>query len=132
MKTIAKRHAETFLEEHCRRWLNRLGRDGGYGYGASSVYEDLMHGGCQSGMVGHLIYYKDTVKFYKRHRKDIHALLVEALDGTDLGSPKGLFADKWDDEDPMADEHMNQNLLAWFGFEEAARTVYERAENAEG
>lgn len=34
-----------------------------------------------------------------------------------------MFGDKWDEEDPLAQNTFNQNLLAWFGFEETLREV---------
>jgi hypothetical protein len=34
-----------------------------------------------------------------------------------------LFGDKWDKTDPLARDSGNQNLLAWFGFEETARMI---------
>jgi hypothetical protein len=87
-------------------------------------YHDLQQGGCQSGTVGMLIYYSDTVPFYKRHQQEIDAMLYELC--RDIGSnPWDLFKDKWDDEDPFAREYLNQNLLAWFGFEETAYRLVE-------
>ena len=40
-----------------------------------------------------------------------------------MHSPKDLFGDKWDDGDPFARDVLNQNLLAWFGFEETMRNI---------
>lgn len=75
-------------------------------------------------MVGPLIYYVDTVAFYQAHRAEIDEALSELVN--DTGSqPAALFGDKWDEFDPLANEDMNQNLLAWFGFEEAARAILE-------
>lgn len=37
-----------------------------------------------------------------------------------VDSPEEIFGDKWDKEDPLALSTMNQNLLAWFAFEETA------------
>ena len=86
---------------------------------AQGMYDDLQQGGCQSGVVGELIYYSDTVPFYLKHQKEIDALLYELCSDTGC-APWELFKDKWDDEDPLAREYLNQNLLAWFGFEETA------------
>lgn len=122
---IASKHAETMLERSALRWLNEQGE--GYDNGAAGAYADLMHGGCQAGTVGHLIYYRDTVAFYRRHRKDIAALLKEAMEESGLKGPGALFGDKWDDTDPLSLDDPNCNLLAWFGFEEAARLVARRA-----
>ena len=46
--------------------------------------------------------------------------------------PMNIFGDKWDKEDPLAAEDFNQNLLAWFGFEETLRKIgynFEQLEN---
>ena len=77
----------------------------------------------KSGVVGELIYYSDTVRFYKQYRQEINALLYETMNGTGLYAPSELFGDKWDKEDPLAQDDFNQNLLAWFGFEETLRNI---------
>ena len=79
-------------------------------------------------MVTHLIYYTDTVRFYRRHAREIDAMLTELLDDCS-GTVTDLFRE-WDTSDPLARDTHNQNLLAWFGFEETARRVYERAASA--
>ncbi len=45
------------------------------------------------------------------------------MNGTGLYAPSDLFGEKWDKEDPLAQECHNQNLLAWFGFEETLRNI---------
>ena len=42
-----------------------------------SYLEDLQQHGCVSGMVGNLIYYHDTCKFYNKHRQEIFALVED-------------------------------------------------------
>ena len=76
-----------------------------------------------SGIVSELIYYSDTIRFYKRYRDEINELLKGLMDSTGLYSMKELFGKNWDDEDPLILETHNQNLLAWFGFEETLRNV---------
>ena len=125
--TQATLQPETKLERHVAKWLKDQAVDGGYDSGIEGVAKDLFYGGCQSGMVGHLIYYHDTLKFYRRYKKDIHVLLKDMLDSCG-GGISDLFGNKWDKDDPLADETHNQNLLAWFGFEEAARNLCDRAE----
>jgi len=120
-KRIPKPENETKLERAARYWLNNHGAD--YENGWRGAYRDLEYGGCQAGTVNFLIYYADTVRFFKHHKKEIIKLLNEALDSTGLDGPKALFGDKWDDMDPLADEDLNQNVLAWFGFEETARNI---------
>ena len=41
------------------------------------IFTDVLHYGCQSGIVGELIYYSDTVRFYKQYRQEINALLYD-------------------------------------------------------
>ena len=65
------------------------------------IFTDVLHYGCLSGVVGELIYYSDTVRFYKQYRQEINALLYELMDGTGLYAPSELFGDKWDKEDPL-------------------------------
>lgn len=110
------------LTDEVKIWLNDYPaeeRDG--------ALEDLLTHGCQSGIVGELIYYKETTAFYDNHREEINVLLAEMLDNTGYTSPAELFGDKWDSTDPLALDIQNQNLLAWFGFEEAACTLSESA-----
>jgi hypothetical protein len=125
MKKLSRKFAESRLERHVLGWLNSRASD--YEDGVAGVLHDLMYGGCVSGYVGHLIYYRDTVKFFQTHRRDISALLKDALSDSGAKGPGDLFGDKWDNEDPLAQEDMNRNLLAWFGFEEAARNIANRA-----
>ena len=87
------------------------------------IFTDVLYHGCQSGVVGELIYYTDTVRFYKQYKEEINNLLYDAMDGTGLYAPSELFGDKWDKEDPLAQYDYNQNLLAWFGFEETLRNI---------
>ena len=82
---------------------------------------DLLEHGCQSGMVGYLVYYSQTTAYYEEHREEINKLLYDAMDECGIYDPSELFGDKWDKEDPLAINSLNQNLLAWFGFEETMR-----------
>ena len=120
------RKPESKLEKRVARWLKSYADnyDGEMEDQIQSAYDDLMQGGCQSGIVGDLIYYHDTIKFYKLYQKEIDTMLSELLDDVG-GSISDLFGDKWDDSDPLARDTMNQNLLAWFGFEETARKLME-------
>ncbi len=121
-----KLNPQTALERNAARWMNAQAAN----YDNDSLEDaakDLFYGGCQSGMVGHLIYYKDTLAFYRKHRREIETLVLDMLSELGEKSPAGLFGDKWDDADPFARDTQNQNLLAWFGFEEAARRLCDRA-----
>ena len=87
------------------------------------IFTDVLDHGCQSGIVGELIYYTDTVRFYKQYRQEINELLYDLMNGTRLYAPSELFGSRWDKEDPLAQDTYNQNLLAWFGFEETLRNI---------
>ena len=89
----------------------------------TNIFKDVLYYGCQSGTVGFLIYYSDTVRFYKQYREEIDNLLYEEMENTGLYSPSELFGKSWDKEDPLGRDDYNQNLLAWFGFEETLRKV---------
>ena len=124
-----KRNSDSRLVKHVcdyviDRWSDYNDKKG--------IFTDVLHYGCQSGIVGELIYYSDTVAFYKQYRQEINDLLYEIMNETGLYSPTELFGDKWDKEDPLAQYDYNQNLLAWFGFEEALRNIgynFEKLEN---
>ncbi len=88
-----------------------------------STAKDVTQYGCQSGCISQLIYYHDTVKFYKRHQKEIDQMLAELVSDVDE-PPEKIFRD-WDRDDPLARDDYNQNMLAWFGFEEATRRLFD-------
>lgn len=85
--------------------------------------KDVLNHGCQSGIVGELIYYNDTLAFYKKYRPEIHSLLKNTLSDFGYRSPAELFGNKWDEEDFSIEETQNRNLLAWFAFEETVRNI---------
>jgi len=118
--------AETKLECAVKAWVNGLADD--YDDGAAGAFRNLFQGGCASGMVGDLIYYKDTIPFFKRHKNEIVGIAKEQANdyGVSFGQMlEGLNG--WDKDDPLCDDTQNQNLLAWFGFEETARRLADRA-----
>lgn len=88
-----------------------------------SYAKDTLNHGCQSGNVGQLIYYTDTVKFFKRHKSDILAELDNLLSDCGFEMPSQLFGDKWNKSDYSLTDTQNQNLLAWFGYEEMVRNI---------
>lgn len=92
------------------------------------IFTDVLYHGCQSGMVGFLIWYTDTTRFYKQYKSEIDTLLYETMESIGFDAPIQLFGDKWNKKDPLADDDYNQNLLAWFGFEETLRNIGNRFE----
>ncbi len=90
-------------------------------------FSDLAQHGCISGMISSLIYYSDTTKFYNDYKEEINQMLSELKDGTGL-SLEELFGDKFDKEDPLVLEDNNQNLMAWYAFEEMSSKLSEELE----
>jgi hypothetical protein len=88
-----------------------------------SFFSDLMNHGCVSGMVGGLIYYSETTKFFTKHKDEINQMLSNTLSECGLSCPSELFGDKFDTDDFLCVDTTNQNLLAWFAFEETARNI---------
>jgi len=119
--------AHTPLERHVRNWLNEHGAD--YDHGWMGAMSDLSYGGCASGIVGSLIYYTDTVRFFLRHKAAINVLLGEEL--SESGMSVSMLFPGWDSDDPLAFEVNNRNLLAWWAFERTADILRGRAEDTE-
>ena len=84
---------------------------------------DVLKYGCQSGTVGMLIYYTDTTAFFKKYKKEIMTMLKELLNDCGYKSPSELFGDKFDNDDYFMEDTQNQNLMAWFGYEETVRYI---------
>ena len=58
-------------------------------YSPQDKLQDLLQYGCESGQVSHLIYYKDTVAYYEKHKSEIMKML-EQLGIEDVESWDGL------------------------------------------
>lgn len=128
--TLSKTELKGLKEEGTkleRKVINVL-LDQGSSEDIENYISDVLKHGCVSGIVNELIYYSDTIEFFNKYKRDIVNLLTESLESTGYKSPSDLFGDKWDDEDPLAEDDQNQNLLAWYGFEE---TVYRIANQLE-
>jgi len=89
----------------------------------NNTFTDVLYYGCQSGIVSSLVYYADTAMFYKKYKSEINGLLYNIMSETGIYSLPELFGEKWDNEDPLAENNFNRNLLAWFGFEETLRKI---------
>ena len=98
----------------------------------TSIFKDVLYYGCQSGVVGELIYYSQTTAFYKKYKSEINDLLSDLMNSMGCFSFKELFGEKFDETDPLITDTYNQNLFAWFGFEETLRNIgneFEQLEN---
>ncbi len=84
------------------------------GYDIAAFFTDLLHHGCQSGMISSLIYYHDTHAFFDKHYDEIEALRYELEH--ELGEPLK----------PQGDL---KNWYAWIAFEETARMMSDLCED---
>ena len=83
------------------------------------IFLDIINCGCKSGACRDLIYYSQTKRFYEDYKHEINALLWKS----DYDNLSDLFGSEWDPYDPLALEEDNQNLLAWFAFEETISNI---------
>ena len=78
------------------------------GYENEQFFSDLLQHGCQSWMMGTLVYYRDTHQFYDTHYDEIEELREELEDA--FGGPLHPKGDL-------------KNWFAWMAFEETARAI---------
>ena len=83
------------------------------------IFLSVMDNGCKSGACRDLIYYGQAKRFYETYKYEINELLYK----NDYDNLADLFGSDWDVHDPLALEEDNQNLLAWFGFEETITNI---------
>ncbi len=76
--------------------------------------------GLSSGIVGSMISYSDTCKYFNRYRKEIEELWQEFAYSTDM---KLSDLNGFDESDPFTRETNNKNLLAWWSYEEIANEL---------
>ena len=80
---------------------------------------DVINCGCESGVCRDLVFNEQTKRFYETYKHEINKLVYMS----DYDNLADLFGDRWDPYDPLALEEDNQNLLAWFGFEETITNI---------
>lgn len=61
--------------------------------------------------------------FFNNHKSDIFELINVSLDLYGFNTREDMFAGLWDLEDQWLRQQNNQNLLAWFCFEEIVREI---------
>ena len=101
LRNIIKTSPDSLRAEVATEALN-------FGCDIEIFFSDLLQHGCQSGMIGKLIYYHDTHKFYDQYYNEIEDLRAELEDS--FGSPL----------QPKGDL---KNWFAWLAFEETARII---------
>lgn len=94
----------------------------------NTYLRQVIENGCQSGMVSELIYYKDTIAFFRCHTQEINTIISMYTSDVDLHMAEVFNA--WDRTDALALDTHNQNLLAWFAYEQVARQILDERENS--
>jgi len=77
-------------------------------------FEDLLYHGCASGMVSSMIYYTDTHAFFDKYYDEIMQIKEDYEE--EIGQPMNIPTTL-------------KNYLAWFAYEEVARTLYAHFES---
>ena len=85
----------------------------------NDIFLSVMKWGCSSGIVRNLVYCEQTKRFYETYKHEINELLYK----NGWNNLVDLFGGDWDVHDPLALDEDNQNLLAWFGFEETLTNI---------
>ena len=68
--------------------------------------EEVLQYGCSSGMIGELIYYNDTEKFFIKHMNDIFEIYNDIKDNL------------------SSDFEVDANNLSWLAFEHVVNEIY--------
>lgn len=107
-KYLPKKARETALETHVRCWVNSYVKDRSY-QDWQGVMKDLFYGGCESGMVTHLIYNYDCLKFAQKYLEDICDVIAD-------------YEEEYG-ELPFKKEAFSYTEIAWKGFELVAQKL---------
>ena len=123
MVTIEKLEAlKDGADDLHKRVINDLIRYSTDGSETYSYMSDILQHGCVSGIVGRLVYYKDTVAFYEQYESDIWDLLENTRqslgDKTILQTIAGLNG-----AENVGSGDQFKNLLAWFAYEETIHVI---------
>lgn len=120
-KTL-RRKLKTILKENPESLKSEVIEDALDSENIETYFSDLLTHGCVSGMVGGLIYYSDTVKFYDKYEDEIENLLDETRDQMGYSNRFEMIA-SLNGAENVGDMTQEKNLLAWFAFEETARLI---------
>lgn len=77
---------------------------------------DILYGGCVTGVVGSMVYYTDTVEFYNKYYDEIYEL-IEELEDEGLEVIECLKTNLETYQIIMNDEQA-KNQIAWLAYEE--------------
>lgn len=95
-------------------------------YSPQDKLQDLLANGCKSGMVNHLIYYTDTVKFFEDHENEIIEMLesfgieyVESQNGieqlAEMIPELDTVEDRHNEAEEKIREHAEEEVSEYYG-----------------
>ena len=84
-----------------------------------SVISEILTYGCESGIVGELMYYNQTEKFFNRHKDEINEMAHELSDDI-YGNPYEIYHN--------FQYGCSKNTMAWWAFEEMTKIIAEEME----
>lgn len=123
-KQLTQIASESKLKSAVIRILKDKAKD--YKGDYKTLFDEILRYGLQSGIISDLVYYDDTKAWFKKYNSEIATLLKDTMYELGANSPSQVFGKKWDETDPFANDTNNQNLLAWFSFEETTREIANR------
>lgn len=91
----------------------------------NSYFEDVLNHGCISGIVCELISYHDTIKWYNKYKNEINELIKHMKFELDMNIDD---LNGFDTDDMLCMEQQNQNLLAWFSYEQTCYDIMNQLE----
>jgi hypothetical protein len=95
--------------------------------GMEGFISELRQGGCASGLIGDLVYYEDTTKFYNNFETEIWEVLFKCAD-KEYTNPMKFIASLSESENVGNMEQL-KNLLVWFAFEETAFQLFSKEQD---
>jgi len=110
-----------------KEWLNEyLDENEEDGYSRKNILKDITEHGCQSGIIGELIYYKDTVEFYDEYEDEIWERINISADNQ--GVDAHTFIGQLNGAKDVVSGVQYKNLLTWFSVEDVAFEIYNGGE----
>lgn len=90
----------------------------------NNVKDYLENPDCANEGVEKLTWNSEGNNFYEEYQEEINELLADDFINIGTRDMVQLFGDSWNEFDPLALADTNQNLLAWYGYEEVAHKLY--------
>ena len=103
-----------------KEWVSQLAEENA-GEDYTTFLEDVTQHGCVSGIIGELVYYRDTTKFYDKHEEEIWERLYNVSDN--MGIPPLDVITRFRGASQVDTGTEFKNLLAWWATENVAGEI---------